>query len=50
MFGGGGMGQKIDAEIDFPLEGMDMSKYVMGAEGSGKNMIYYARTVTKLKR
>ena len=40
MFGGGGMGQKIDVEVDFPLEGLDMSKYVMGAEGSGQNMIY----------
>ena len=29
MFSGGG-GQKIDKEIEFPLIGLDMSKYVEG--------------------
>ena len=31
MFSGGG-GSKIDQEIDFPLEGLDMSKYVQSKE------------------
>ena len=31
MFGGGfGGGEKIDSEVDFPLEGLDMSKHVIG--------------------
>ena len=31
MFGGGGGGgQKIDMDVDFPLDGLDMSKYVVG--------------------
>ena len=39
MFGnmGGGMGDKIDDHIDFPME-MDMSKYVTAKDG--KSMIY----------
>lgn len=36
MFGGGG--QKIDATVQFPLEGLDMSKYVKS--NNGESMIY----------
>lgn len=38
MFGGGG-GQKLDLHVDFPLDGLDMSKYVIGKE-EGSDMIY----------
>ena len=31
MFGAGG--QKIENRIDFPLEGLDLSKYVIGSKG-----------------
>lgn len=37
MFSGGG-GQKIDQEVDFPLEGLDMSKYVKSV--TGESLIY----------
>jgi ubiquitin C-terminal hydrolase len=30
MFGGGG-GQKLDQHVDFPLDGLDLSKYVLGS-------------------
>ena len=40
MFGGGG-GQKIDIDVDFPLTGLDMSKYVQGSSSQpGESMIY----------
>lgn len=40
MFGGGG-GQKIDVEVDFPLQGLDMSQYVKGSSTQGgESMIY----------
>ena len=29
MFGGG-MGSKVDAQVDFPLDGLDIGKYVIG--------------------
>jgi|TARA_B110001450_G_C17514948_1_gene438038 ubiquitin C-terminal hydrolase len=32
MYSGGGGGQKIDDQVDFPLEGLDMSKYIVGGE------------------
>ena len=38
MIGGGGHGQKMDDQVDFPLEGLDMSKYVIGP--AGDDMIY----------
>jgi len=28
----GGYGSKIDSTVDFPLEGLDLSKYVLGGE------------------
>jgi len=40
MFGGGGGGgSKIDTEVDFPLEGLDMSQFIQGAQ-KHENMIY----------
>jgi hypothetical protein len=38
MFSGGGAGQKIDDQVDFPLEGLDMSKYIIGE--TDESMIY----------
>lgn len=32
MFGGGGGGSKIEDVVDFPLEGLDMSKYITGSK------------------
>jgi len=29
MFGGN-LGQKIDADVEFPLEGLDLSKHIIG--------------------
>jgi ubiquitin C-terminal hydrolase len=40
MFSGGGHGQKIDDLVDFPLEGLDMSKYIIGNETGDESMIY----------
>ena len=41
MFGGGGgYGQKIDLEVDFPLESLDLSKHVTGSEAQGEKLIY----------
>jgi len=44
MLGGGGMGQKLDSQVDFPLEGLDLSKHVISTKGalnpSGGSMIY----------
>lgn len=38
---GGGAGQKIDVDIDFPLSGLDLSEYVKGSPTqSGQQMIY----------
>jgi len=39
MFSGGGAGQKIDQLVDFPLDGLDMSKHIAGNTG-GESMIY----------
>lgn len=39
MYSGGGGGQKIDDQVDFPLEGLDMSKYIVGG-GEGEKLIY----------
>jgi hypothetical protein len=30
----GGHGEKINQDVDFPLEGLDMSKYVIGKNPS----------------
>ena len=38
MFGGGGGNQKITGEVDFPIDGLDLSKFVKGHKG--ENMIY----------
>ena len=40
MFSGGGGGQKIDDQVDFPLEGLDMSKYIVGGAPEGESLIY----------
>ena len=40
MYGGGGHGQKIDDQVVFPLEGLDMSKYIIGNETKEESMIY----------
>lgn len=39
MFTGGGAGSKIDIDVDFPLDGLDMSKYVT-TNTDGKSYIY----------
>jgi ubiquitin C-terminal hydrolase len=43
MFGGGGGGQKLDVDVDFPLDGLDMSMYVKGSltqENAPMDLIY----------
>lgn len=40
MYGGGGYGQKIDLDVDFPLESLDLSKHVIGGESRGEKLIY----------
>merc|ERR1712224_627929 len=41
MFGGGGgYGQKIDADVAFPLESLDLTKHVIGSDAKGENLIY----------
>ena len=41
MFGGGGGGQKLDQHVHFPLEGLDMSKYVYGDQAKEKGSLIY---------
>jgi hypothetical protein len=41
MFGGGGgYGQKIDLDVAFPLESLDLTKHVIGSEAKGEKLIY----------
>ena len=41
LFGGGGAGaSKNDEFVQFPIEGLDMSKYYLGNEAQQQNMIY----------
>ena len=40
MFGGSSLGERINADVDFPLEGLDLSKHVISAQGKGQNLIY----------
>ena len=40
MFGGSSHGQKLDCQVDFPLEGLDLSKYVIGAQKTSEKLIY----------
>ena len=41
MFGGGGgYGQKIDLDVSFPLESLDLTKHVMGQDYNGEKLIY----------
>ena len=40
MFGGGSMGSKNDEEVEFPINGFDLSKHVLGSYTSKDNMIY----------
>lgn len=41
MFGGGGgFGQKIDSEVDFPLEDLDLTKHITGSKEKGEKLIY----------
>lgn len=39
MFGGSAGGTKIDEQVDFPLDGLDMSKFIVGST-EGQSMIY----------
>ena len=34
------MGERINADVEFPLEGLDLSKHVIGKENGGKSLIY----------
>jgi len=36
----GGTGQKLDSHVDFPLDGLDISKYVLGKKDDGEPLIY----------
>lgn len=38
MFGGGGGNHKLSTTVDFPIDGLDLSKFVKGQKG--ENMIY----------
>ena len=46
MYGGGGYGQKIDCQVDFPLDGLDLTDLVKGEFGrdnkseNGERLIY----------
>lgn len=40
MFGDSGLGERINADVEFPLEGLDLSKHVIGVENGGKSLIY----------
>ena len=44
MFSGGGMGQRLDTNVDFPLEGLDITKYMISDPSimspNGESMIY----------
>lgn len=41
MFGGGGgYGQKMDIDVSFPLESLDLTKHVIGNEHTGEKLIY----------
>ena len=39
MFGGSSLGERINADVDFPLEGLDLGKHVISAQ-KGQNLIY----------
>ena len=39
MFGGSAHSQKIESEVDFPLDGLDMRQYIMGNQ-KNENLIY----------
>ena len=40
MFGGGSMGSKNDEEVEFPIDGFDLGKHVLGSYVAKENMIY----------
>jgi len=40
MYSGGGYGQKIDNEVKFPLEGLDITELVLGHTDKSKPLIY----------
>lgn len=41
MFGGGGGGQKLDQHVQFPLDGLDLSQYVIGKESLAEGKMIY---------
>lgn len=38
-WGGSSLGERINDEVDFPLEGLDLSKHIIGAQNQS-NLIY----------
>jgi hypothetical protein len=40
MFGSGSMGQKVDDDVDFPLDGFDLGKHCLGEASDGGKLIY----------
>lgn len=40
MFGGSSMGSKNDEEVEFPINGFDLGKHVLGSYVNKENMIY----------
>ena len=39
MFSGSSLGERINADVDFPLEGLDLSKHIISAQNR-KDLIY----------
>ena len=39
-YGGGGGGGKLQTHVDFPIQGLDLSPYVLSYEQGGEPIIY----------